>query len=226
MKALYIVYIVLIGLLLAGCGPSPEQLTATAVMAHAQTQTAAPTSTPTRTLTPTSTSTPTPTLTPTPTTKPTSTPVPTPASIGDKVKFDYLPIEVTVLWAQTHSHIVPGGYYYYYAKTGYTFVELGVLVRNTGTKPLNIHTKNIYLFQDTGSTTNFTPSFSASKTVDVDQRFDPLSLKISDSTNTGEENISLENDTYLRLIFYVKDNHNFLFGILNSPQITIDVKNK
>jgi len=225
MKALYIV---LIGLFLAGCGPSPVQLTATAVMAKAQTQTAAPTLTLTPTCTPTltPTSTPTSTLTPTPTPRPTNTPTPTPAAIGNKVKFDYLPIEITVLWAQTHSHVVPGGSYYYYAKTGYTFVELGVLVRNTETKPVNMVMKDIFLLQDNDSTTTFFPYFSASKTVEVDTRFAPLSLKIPDTLNTGNENISFEKDTYLRLIFYVKDNHDFFFGILNSPKITIDVKNK
>jgi len=43
MKALYIF---LISLLLSGCGLSPEQFTATAIIAQAQTQTAAPTNTP------------------------------------------------------------------------------------------------------------------------------------------------------------------------------------
>jgi len=56
-------YIVLIALLLAGCGLSSEQIVETAVVALAQTQTAAPTLTPT--LTPTATSTIVPTLTPT-----------------------------------------------------------------------------------------------------------------------------------------------------------------
>ncbi len=71
MKALYIV---LIAVLLAGCGPSAEQITATAVMAQAQTETAAPTFTPTATFTSTPTQTPTSTLTPT------NTPTPTPSS--------------------------------------------------------------------------------------------------------------------------------------------------
>lgn len=61
MKALYVL---LIAVLLAGCGPSAEQMTATGVAAQAQTQTAAPTWTPT--LTPTPTQTPTPTFTATP----------------------------------------------------------------------------------------------------------------------------------------------------------------
>jgi len=52
---------------LVGCGPSPDQLTATVQVAEAMTLTAAPTKTPTLT----------PTLTPTPTRTPTNTPEPT-----------------------------------------------------------------------------------------------------------------------------------------------------
>jgi len=55
-----IVYLLAIVILLVGCGPSAEQLTATMEAAQAQTQTAAPTSTPT--LTPTITPSPTPSV--------------------------------------------------------------------------------------------------------------------------------------------------------------------
>jgi hypothetical protein len=64
-----LLYIFLIALLLAACGPSPGQLTATAVMAQTQTKQAAPTLTPTKT--PTATHTQTPTLTITPSSTPT-----------------------------------------------------------------------------------------------------------------------------------------------------------
>ncbi len=64
------IYFLLIALLIVGCGPSAEQMTATADSARALTQTAAPTWTPT--LTPTIT--PSPTLTPSPTPSATSTP--------------------------------------------------------------------------------------------------------------------------------------------------------
>lgn len=77
--------IILIALLLAACGPSAEQMTATAVVAQAQTQTAAPT----HTLTPTST--PTATLVPTITFTPTVTPIPrVRANTGDVVSHDPL----------------------------------------------------------------------------------------------------------------------------------------
>src|SRR5690349_10559529 len=70
----FVFLVVLCSTLLAACGPSAEQITATAVMAQAQTETAAPTLTFTPTATPTITLTPTVTATLTPT--PTRTPPP------------------------------------------------------------------------------------------------------------------------------------------------------
>ena len=67
-------YIILIAVLLASCGPSAEQMTATSEGAITQTHTAAPT----LTLTPTSTPTEMPSPTPSPTPQPTSTPIPGP----------------------------------------------------------------------------------------------------------------------------------------------------
>jgi len=66
MKAMYLI---VIGLLIAGCGPSAEQVSATADAARAQTETAAPTQTATLipTVTPKPTNTPVPTITFTPT---------------------------------------------------------------------------------------------------------------------------------------------------------------
>jgi len=83
MKALYIL---LIALLVAGCGLSPEQVTATADAAQAQTQTAAPTLTPTLS--------PTPTLTSTPTLTPTITPSPTPSipKAQGRIQVNFLPL--------------------------------------------------------------------------------------------------------------------------------------
>jgi hypothetical protein len=217
MKALYIV---LMALLLAGCGTSPEDLTSTVVMAQAQTQTAAPSLTPTFTLT--STSQPTPTSTSTPTPKPTNSPQPTPASVGEIIEFGSL--EITLLHVETHSHIVPGGFYYYYAKQGYIFVELGVLVRNTGSAPVTMRMKNIYIVDENND--KWFASFGTFKTVEVDKRFNPISIHLTDIVNTGEENISFEKDTYLRLIFSLKDHQSLLFGIQNSPQFAFDVNKK
>ncbi|MFN8460895.1 MAG: hypothetical protein U0X93_03870 [Anaerolineales bacterium] len=55
-------YLFLIALLIAGCGPSAEQITATSDTVRALTQTAAPTLTPTTTFTPTVAPSPTITL--------------------------------------------------------------------------------------------------------------------------------------------------------------------
>jgi len=218
MKALYTVLMVL---LLAGCGTSPEHLTATVVMAQAQTQTAAPGLT--STFTATSTPQPTFTLTLTRTPTPTNTPEPTPATIGEIIQFG--PLEITLLQVENHSQIVPGGYYSYYAKPGNIFVELGVLVRNTAATPVSMYMKNIYIVEENGD--KWFASFGTSRIVEVGKRFNPIiSIRLSDIANTGEENISFEKDTYLRLIYYVKDNQALRFGILNSPQFTFDVNKK
>jgi hypothetical protein len=75
--------LILVAIVLTACGPSAEQMTATAILAQAQTQTAAPT----QTYTPSPTS--TPTLTPTVTASPTITPLPrVRAATGDVVPHD------------------------------------------------------------------------------------------------------------------------------------------
>lgn len=83
--------LILIGLFLVGCGPSAEQLTATAEAARAQTQTAAPTST--ATSTPTSTPTNTPTPTPTHTSTPTPSPTPDLPQVRGVIKWDFVALE-------------------------------------------------------------------------------------------------------------------------------------
>ncbi len=75
--------LILLAIVVTACGPSSEQMTATAVVAQAQTQTAAPT----QTFTPSPTF--TPTLTPTITASPTITPLPrVRAKTGDVVPHD------------------------------------------------------------------------------------------------------------------------------------------
>jgi hypothetical protein len=80
-----ILYVILSAVLLAGCGPSAEQLTATAVMAQAQTQTAAPTKTPT----PEPTATRTPSRTPMPSSTATNTPEP--ATVYGNLQIGFIP---------------------------------------------------------------------------------------------------------------------------------------
>lgn len=84
-KGCYLTGLVLLIFFLTGCGPSPEQLTATAQAAENMTLTAAPTSTPSPSLTPTLTSTVTLTATATPTSTPTITPTAMPTSTPDRV---------------------------------------------------------------------------------------------------------------------------------------------
>lgn len=83
-----VIYVVLIALLITGCGPSAEQRTATAEMIQAQTLTAAPTLTPTFTSTPTQT--PAPTYTPTPTPTLTFTPTPSSPKVTGNVQLEFV----------------------------------------------------------------------------------------------------------------------------------------
>lgn len=218
MKA-FVFLVVLCSILLAACGPSPEQITATAVMAQAQTQTAAPTLTFTPTVT--ITLTPTVTLTLTPTLTRTTPPTATPSSLGATVDFAQVNLKVSAMWAQTHTHIVPGGRYYYYAEKGNTFVEMGVLVSNAGDKPVKYKVEDIFLIDEGKSVKR--PGFGAWKTVNAGVKVDPAGLKIPTDPLTGDEEISFEKDTYLRLIFYVKDKQTFIFRIFNSPPFTFDI---
>lgn len=211
MKAFYIILAVI---LLAGCAPSSAQMTSTAVMAQAQTQTAAPTITPS--VTPTLT--PPPTLTSTP--EPTLTPQPTPAPVGETIKYNGL--EITLLEVATHSHIVTGGYYYYYSKPGQTYLDLAVRVRNAGSIPVEILMKNIYITEETGD--SWYANFSGVQTVELEKRFNPMASLKLDETRFGYTPISFEKDTYMRLVFYIKTSQDILFGIEDSPQYTFSVK--
>lgn len=211
MKALYIILAVV---LLVGCAPSSEQMTSTAVMAQAQTQTAAPTITPS--VTPTLT--PPPTLTSTP--KPTLTPQPTPAPVGETVKYNGL--EITLLEVATHSHIVTGGYYYYYSKPGQIYLDIAVRVRNPGGTPITVPIKNIYIVEETGD--SWYANFNGFQTVELEKRFNPMTSLKLDETLYGYTPISFEKDTYLRLVFYIKAGQDLLFGIEDSPQFAFSVK--
>lgn len=211
--------LILSGLLLSACGPSAEQLTATAVMAQAQTETAAPTFTPTPTATVTLT--PTVTVTLTPTSTHTSLPTATPSSLGATVKYRSASLEVNAMWSQTHTHIVPGGIYYYYSKPGRIYVEMGILVRNTGDKPVKYRMENIFLIDESGTTRS--PDFGVTRTVDIGVSLDPAGLKIPSDPLDGDEEIIFEKDTYMRLFFYVKDKQTFIFRLFSSPPFTFDV---
>lgn len=217
----FVFLVVLCSTLLAACGPSAEQITATAVMAQAQTETAAPTLTFTPTATPTITLTPTVTATLTPTPTRTPPPTATPSSLGATVDFDQVGLKVSAMWATTHTHIVPGGRYYYYAEKGNTFVEMGVFVSNPSDKPVKYKVSDIFLIDEDKRPRR--PGFGAWKTVNAGIKVDPAGLKLPSDPLEGDEEISFERDTYLRLIFYVKDKQTFIFRIFNSPPFTFDI---
>lgn len=209
MKALYFV---LIFVLLAGCAPSPEELTATAAAARAQTQTAAPTRTPTRTPTKTPKPTSTATLTPT------STPEPTPAAIGETVQYDGM--EITVLEMVTHTQLM-FGWSGWDAIEGYIFVDMTVLVRNRDEAAVTMTVGDMYVVEENGDARN--PFAGGFKNVELEKRFNPMA-NIKIETFSGYEQVALKEDTYLRLVFTVQEHQEVLFGIQNSPQFSIPVE--
>jgi hypothetical protein len=208
-------YIVLLIILLAGCGPSSEQMTATAVMAKAQTQTAAPTLT--STITPTSTSTPKPTVTP----EPTITPTPRPAAVGETVQYGNLTLEITVLEAGTHTQLM-FGWSGWDANEGYIFVDMAVLLRSKGNSAVVVRTWDLYVAEENGDAWN--PQFGGSQTVDFEKPFKPMN-NIKIVKLYGDESFLVERkkDTYLRLVFVVHEHQNILFGVQGSSQFVIPV---
>jgi hypothetical protein len=208
MKAIYL--LIALCLVLSACGPSAQQLTSTAVAAFTNTPTATQTPLPTETATPTPTRTPRPTKTNIP-------PTPTPASIGSSVIYDSL--EITVLDVATHSQIVPGGLYYYYSKPGFTFIDLGVLVKNLNPgQPVKVAWSYIYVTEAGGK--SWYPLYGDFKQVDSGKTYDPFNIGVKTEIN-GSSTMTFDNDTYLRLIYYVTDdpNQTILFNIEDSPLI-------
>ena len=179
------------------------------------TKTPIPTNTATATATPKPTSTPLPTKTPVP-------PTPTPAPIGVSVISDSL--EITVLDVTTHSHIVPGGLYYYYSKPGKTFVDVSVRVRNLNPgKPVRVQWRYVYILEGNGD--SWYPLYGDIKQVDSGKQFNPNNISISTEVR-GSDFVAFDNDTYLRLIYYVTNdpNQTILFRIEDSQQIEFHTK--
>lgn len=204
MKRLYLVLVVVF---LLACGVSNEQLTATAIMANAQTQTAAPTRIPT--------STPRPTSTP----QPTETLLPTPVAVGGTVQYGDL--EITLLEAVTHTQIMLSSGYGYDANDGYIFVDAAVLVRNRGEGAVDVKMEEIYIVDK--DIKAWYPFYSGFKTVELEKPFNPMAT-IKLKKISGDTVISFEKDTYLRLVWPVQEGQNLIFGIQNSPCFVIPVK--
>jgi hypothetical protein len=188
------------------------------------TATPPPTDTQEPTQTPLPTASPTATLKPTSTPKPTATeipPTPTPAPVGVAVKYGSL--EITLLDVVPHGQIVTGGRYYYYSKPGETFIDLAVRVRNLEPgKVVRIPWSYVYVVEPKGT---WYPLYSASRMVDSGTEFDAFNLEIKFET-VGENVVEFDNDTYLRLIYYVVDDpeQTILFGIEESPLIQFQIK--
>ena len=186
------------------------------------TATPAPTNTPQ----PTSTPLPTDTATPRPTStkRPTPTRIPptlTPAPIGVSVVYDAL--EITVLDVVPHSHIVTGGSYYYYSRPGETFIDMAVRVRNTNPgHVVRIPWGYIYVIEEKGI---WYPLYGALRRVDSGTEYDPFNIALGTEIN-GENIVEFDDDTFLRLIYYVVDNPEqiILFGIENSPMISFQLE--
>ncbi|HMB24779.1 MAG TPA: hypothetical protein VKP08_18170 [Anaerolineales bacterium] len=207
-------FLVLVVVFLLACGVSSEQMTATAVMAKAQTQTAAPTRT--STSTPRATSTPRPTATP----EPTQTPIP-PAAIGETV--EYKGMEITLLRVRTYPKIIVHSSWYYDAKPGYTFIDLTVRVRNHKYSTISVDLGNIYVIDKNGDA--WMPFCGDFKTVDLEKSFDPATIISWDEFSRFDKiDFRPEKDTYLRLLLPVLQDEDVVFGIENSPQFTFTVK--
>jgi len=174
------------------------------------------------------THTPPPTRTPTPkptfTRRPTATkipPTPTPAPIGVSVISDSL--EITLLDVVTHGHIVTGGSYYYYSKPGETFIDMAVRVRNLNPgDAVLVQWSYIYIVEAKGT---WYPLYGVTRRVERDRKFDAFNIDFDFEVN-GDDFVEFDDDTYLRLIYYVVDDPEqlILFGIGDSPQIGFQIK--
>jgi hypothetical protein len=186
------------------------------------TATPAPTNTPkaTNTPLPTNTATPKPTSTP----RPTATdipPTPTPAPIGVSVLYDSL--EITVLDVVTHGHIVTGGSYYYYSKPGETFIDMAVRVRNLDPgNAVRVQWSYIYIVEERGS---WYPLYGVMTRVTDGSEYDPFNIALGPEIQ-GEDFIEFDDDTYLRLIYYIADDpdQTLSFHIEDSPLISFQLK--
>jgi hypothetical protein len=161
---------------------------------------------------------------PSSTPRPTQTnipPTPTPAPIGVPVIYNSL--EITVLGVITHTQIVPGGAYYYYSESGKIFIDVGVRVRNLKPgNPFKVQWSYVYIDEGGGS---WYPLYGDVKQVDSDPKLDPFNIGIKTEVK-GTDIVAFDNDTYLRLIFYVTDDPTqiILFRIEDSSPIQFQIK--
>lgn len=182
---------------------------------------AMPTATPTNTPAPTKTSTPEPSATPPPTSTfaPTATLEPTPAPVGEPVYGQ--DVEITVLDVVFRDRIYPGGSLLYTPVSGYVIVDMGVRVKNLIPDDTIFYSWNqIYVLEDNGA--SWYPLWGSTKKVASGETFDPSTIGISSAQVEGGSYIRIEADTYLRLIYIVREsNQQIWFGISTSPKVEI-----
>jgi len=141
------------------------------------------------------------------------TPISSPAPMG--IPVNYQSLQITLLNITTHDLIYTGEDIAFYPQSGDKIIDLGVLVRNSGAT-VAIKWKDIGIMESNGSA--WYPNFCGEKTVSYGQIYDPFNIKISETQE--EQFASFANDTYIRLIFYVKNvPQNILFTIKDSPSI-------
>lgn len=203
-------WVLLVLIVSSACQTSSVTPTETAIPTKAATETPLPTTT--------STSTPKPSATP----RPTQTSTPTPAPIGSIVQFKTL--EFTVIDVTTHSLIYPGGTTAWYPNDkSDTFLDVGVLVRNTGSK-MTFSWSAIGITEANGDA--WYPVFANTRKVEDGKKIDPFQISIPGEPLEGSESVVFEGDTYLRMIFIVANDPGspILFNIADSPYITFDLK--
>jgi len=209
LKHLALMIVLLPALLLTACGPSPESVQATADAGIAMTQTARPTNTPV----PTSTKTP----------RPTPTMPPTAAPIGAVVPQGSLEITLLSALERKTMHIgdVQGRYYvYYYAPKGTRIIDLAVLVHNTDpNRSVKVKWGDVYVVEPNGD--SWYPVWAKTKSVAEANLADPFSIGISSEDVDPESVVEFVQDTYLRLVFIVKNDSaaKLRFQVEDSPRI-------
>jgi hypothetical protein len=125
----------------------------------------------------------------------------------------YKTLQITLLKVTTHDLIYMGGDAAWYPKSGDRIIDIGVLVKNSGSN-ITVQWKNIGIEESNG--TAWYPSFAGVKTVSYGQNYDPFNIKISETNES--QLVSFTNDTYLRLIFSVRNiPQTILFSIEDSP---------
>ena len=183
--------------------------------------TATPTNT--ATLEPTSTS----TSVPTNTSMPTETPTATPAPVGSTVIYGSLEITVMDVINRESVHfgdVDSGWETFYKPSAGHYLIDVGVLVHNLEPgNAVRMTWKEVYIIEENGDA--WQPIWGSIKMVGSGTKVDPFSIGLNSTDLDGDADVEFDNDTYLRLIYGVKDDptQTILFGVQDSPMISFSL---